>query len=127
VATVLQASPYTGRTSGSGGPPDPGVFAEWYADYFVPRVTQWPRPKCRDGRSEGCPTTGGPADTISATAAIDWLNGRAKPITPTAAGSCDMEHRRIGMIGCRMTAPWPRPQRPPGARLRTIVAGVGNF
>ncbi|MEU1722658.1 CocE/NonD family hydrolase C-terminal non-catalytic domain-containing protein [Nonomuraea sp. NPDC005692] len=78
VATILKATPYSGREAQS-AVPDPGVFNDWYDEYFVPRGYAAVEVEVQGtGASEGCPTTGGREDVLSATAAVDWLNGRAR-------------------------------------------------
>ncbi|WP_283134834.1 CocE/NonD family hydrolase [Rhizohabitans arisaemae] len=81
VATVMKATPYTGWAPPGSPPPtvpDPGVFSEWYDEFFVPRGYAVVEVEMQGtGLSEGCPMSGGHQDTISTTAAIDWLNGRA--------------------------------------------------
>lgn len=101
VATVMQASPYTGRDAVAGGPPDPGVFAEWYADYFVPRGYAMVEVEMQGtGRSEGCPTTGGPDDTTSVTAATNWLTGRVRGYYADGSPAvATWSTGAIGMIG----------------------------
>lgn len=105
VATVLQASPYTGRDpdGGTATVPDPGVFAEWYAGYFVPRGYAFAEVEMAGtGRSQGCPTTGGRPDTVSATAAIGWLTGRARAFDAPAGGHpvrAGWSTGAVGMIG----------------------------
>ncbi|WP_343951792.1 CocE/NonD family hydrolase [Nonomuraea longicatena] len=101
VATVMKATPYTGKAPRAATVPDPGVFSEWYDEYFVPRGYAVVEVELQGtGQSEGCPTTGGPADTTSVTAAIDWLNGRA-PATYAdgRAAVAGWSTGDVGMVG----------------------------
>jgi X-Pro dipeptidyl-peptidase len=54
------------------------------------------------GLSQGCPTVGGPNESLAPKAVIDWLNGRAKGYT-TADGAeevmADWTTGKVGMIG----------------------------
>jgi X-Pro dipeptidyl-peptidase len=126
VATVLQASPYTGRATNAATvtPPDPGVFSEWYSGYFVPRGYAVAEVEMQGtGQSEGCPTTGGPDDTRSVTAAIRWLTGRA--VGHYAGGKlarADWSTGAIGMIGLSYDGTLAEAAATTGiAGLRTIV------
>ncbi|HEX6021995.1 MAG TPA: CocE/NonD family hydrolase [Solirubrobacter sp.] len=55
------------------------------------------------GESDGCPSAGGPNETLAATAVIDWLNGR-RPAFTSRAGSrpaplVDWHNGRTAMVG----------------------------
>jgi X-Pro dipeptidyl-peptidase len=128
VATVLQASPYTGRdpNGGTGPVPDPGVFAEWYAGYFVPRGYAFAEVEMAGtGRSQGCPTTGGLPDTLSATTAIGWLTGRARAFDAPTGGNpvrAGWSTGAVGMIGLSYDGTLAEAAATTGiAGLRTIV------
>lgn len=112
VASIVHASPYFGQAVTTLVDPhpnlDPGVpplpaphFAAWYEDHFVPRgyaVVEVEMQGTAD--SDGCATSGGPEDTLSAKAAVDWLNGRASASyadgTPAVA---TWSTGAVGMIG----------------------------
>lgn len=52
------------------------------------------------GQSEGCPTTGDPAETAGAAAVIDWLNGRAEAVDADGDPvEADWSTGKAGMIG----------------------------
>jgi X-Pro dipeptidyl-peptidase len=81
VASVVHASPYyvdeTIRRQ-RGDLIIPAHFGAWFDDYFVPRGYAVVEVDMQGtAGSDGCASTGGPEDTQSAKAAIDWLNGRA--------------------------------------------------
>ncbi|MEJ2202716.1 MAG: Xaa-Pro dipeptidyl-peptidase [Gemmatimonadota bacterium] len=54
------------------------------------------------GQSQGCPTVGGPNESLAPTAVIDWLNGRARGFT-TLTGDEEVEAYwstgKVGMTG----------------------------
>src|SRR5262245_31981124 len=78
VPTIMEASPYYGRDAGDPPPDQTRGFPGWWDEYFVPRGYAIVQVEMQGtGRSYGCPTTGGPEDTISIKAVVDWLNGRA--------------------------------------------------
>ncbi len=54
------------------------------------------------GLSLGCPTVGGPAESLAPKAVIDWLNGRAKGYTTRAGDveiAADWSTGKVGMTG----------------------------
>jgi len=54
------------------------------------------------GLSQGCPTVGGPVESLAPKAVIDWLNGRAKGYTAPIGGTevvADWTTGRVGMTG----------------------------
>lgn len=54
------------------------------------------------GRSLGCPTVGGPEESLAPKAVVDWLNGRAKGYTTPAGDEevvADWSTGKVGMIG----------------------------
>ncbi|GAA1825064.1 Xaa-Pro dipeptidyl-peptidase [Agromyces salentinus] len=54
------------------------------------------------GWSEGCPTSGGPNETLAGKAVVDWLNGRATAYTSVDRSTevtADWTTGRVGMIG----------------------------
>ena len=63
------------------------------------------------GHSDGCPTSGGPNETLAATAVIDWLNGDADAFTTrsgaTLAAPVDWHNGRTAMIGASYNGTLP--------------------
>jgi len=54
------------------------------------------------GRSQGCPTVGGPNESLAPKAVIDWLNGRAKGYTTPDGDetvTADWSTGKVGMTG----------------------------
>ena len=54
------------------------------------------------GLSEGCPTVGGPNESLAPKAVIDWLNGRAAAYTQPRGGTpvlADWSTGKVGMTG----------------------------
>lgn len=54
------------------------------------------------GLSEGCPTVGGPNESLAPKAVIDWLNGRARGFTQARGGdevTADWSTGKVGMTG----------------------------
>ncbi|HEX9885953.1 MAG TPA: Xaa-Pro dipeptidyl-peptidase, partial [Longimicrobiales bacterium] len=54
------------------------------------------------GLSEGCPTVGGPVESLAPKAVIDWLNGRARGFTSVDGGQevvADWSTGKVGMTG----------------------------
>ncbi|YCK39942.1 CocE/NonD family hydrolase [Actinomadura sp. ATCC 39365] len=123
VATILKATPYSGREAQS-AVPDPGVFNDWYDEYFVPRGYAAVEVEVQGtGASEGCPTTGGREDVLSATAAVDWLNGRARATDANGrAVVADWSTGAVGMIGLSYDGTLAEAAAAQGVKgLRTIV------
>ncbi|WP_432035291.1 Xaa-Pro dipeptidyl-peptidase [Streptomyces cucumeris] len=87
VPTIMMSSPYS-DTVGRGFEAekkswdtqgDPVDFPLFYDNYFVPRgYAVVDVDSTGTGRSDGCPTVGGPSDVAAAKSAVDWLGGRAK-------------------------------------------------
>ena len=128
VPVVYETSPYyagTGSPSRAyfwdirqevGGPPSPRtpmppitpqdrrpVISDSHVADWVPRgfaVVHSESPGT--GLSQGCPTVGGPNESLAPKAVIDWLNGRARGFT-TADGEEEVEAYwatgRVGMTG----------------------------
>ena len=63
------------------------------------------------GHSDGCPTSGGPNETLAATAVIDWLNGDADAFTTRTgavlAAPVDWHNGRTAMIGASYNGTLP--------------------
>lgn len=54
------------------------------------------------GLSEGCPTVGGPNESLAPKAVVDWLNGRARGFTQVRGGeevAADWSTGKVGMTG----------------------------
>ena len=54
------------------------------------------------GLSEGCPTVGGPNESLAPKAVVDWLNGRARAYTRVRGGEevvADWSTGKVGMTG----------------------------
>jgi X-Pro dipeptidyl-peptidase len=126
VPVVYTSSPYFSGTSGArqflwnvrqelGGPPPPrtnqpapqrrirsGISSSQVSDW-VPRgfaVVHSEAPGT--GLSQGCPTVGGPSESLAPKAVIDWLNGRARGYrSPNGSDqvSADWTTGKVGMIG----------------------------
>ncbi|WP_433515167.1 CocE/NonD family hydrolase [Nonomuraea sp. CA-143628] len=123
VATIMKATPYTGRVT-QAAVPDPGVFSDWYDEYFVPRGYAVVEVEVQGtGASEGCPMTGGRADVLSTTAAIDWLNGRSHATYADGrAAVADWSAGAVGMVGLSYDGTLAEAAAAQGvAGLKTIV------
>lgn len=123
VPTIMEASPYYGRSADP--PPDQTRgFPGWWDEYFVPRGYAIAQPEMQGtGRSFGCPTTGGVEDTISIQAVVDWLNGRAPAYyydgTPAVA---TWSTGNVGMQGVSYVGTLPNAVATQGIEgLRTVV------
>jgi X-Pro dipeptidyl-peptidase len=123
VPTIMEASPYYGRSANP--PPDQTRgFPGWWDEYFVPRGYAIAQPEMQGtGRSFGCPTTGGVEDTISIQAVVDWLNGRAPAYyhdgTPAVA---TWSSGNVGMQGVSYVGTLPNAVATQGIDgLRTVV------
>jgi X-Pro dipeptidyl-peptidase len=56
------------------------------------------------GQSQGCPTIGGPNETLGPKAVIDWLNGRARGFTTPGGGEEVQAHWSTGKVGMTGTS-----------------------
>jgi X-Pro dipeptidyl-peptidase len=127
VASVMESSPYYGRSFPGGGevPPDgPRGFLRWYDEFFVPRGYAVVEVEMvGTSRSEGCPTIGGVEETRSIEAAVDWLNGRAPAWYgdgSTAVASWSTGD--VGMLGVSYNGTLPNAVATQGTEgLKTIV------
>jgi X-Pro dipeptidyl-peptidase len=109
IPVIMDASPYY-RCCGRGNESErkaydaagrPVTFPLFYDNYFVPRgYAVVLVDLAGTNRSEGCLDIAGPSDIGSATAVIDWLNGRAPGFradgSPARAGWAS---GAVGMIG----------------------------
>jgi X-Pro dipeptidyl-peptidase len=109
VPVIMEASPYY-QCCGRGNENERKTYAAdgtiagvplYYDNYFVPRGYAFVAVDLAGtSRSTGCEDVGGEAEVAGATAAIDWLNGRARGYAPDgtpvrAAWSTGI----VGMIG----------------------------
>ncbi|MFI6059328.1 Xaa-Pro dipeptidyl-peptidase [Streptomyces sp. NPDC051286] len=111
IPVIMDASPYYSccgrgnesqlKTYDTNG--DPVQFPLYYDNYFVPRGYAFVAVDLAGtNRSDGCVDVGGRSDIQSATAVIDWLNGRARGYTTrtgTERTSAGWSNGRTGMIG----------------------------
>src|SRR5882724_6607669 len=110
IPVIMEAGPYftcCGRgnqlqkTTYSAG--NPVGFPLFYDNYFVPRgYAVVLVDLAGTGRSPGCVDAGGPSDIRSASAVIDWLNGRAtayRGLTGAATVRAYWANGSVGMIG----------------------------
>lgn len=109
VPVIMDASPYylccgRGNESELKTYDAAGVIAKaplFYDNYFVPRGYAFVAVDLAGtARSTGCEDVGGPAEVGSATAVVDWLNGRARAYTADGRRvSAAWSTGRVGMIG----------------------------
>ncbi|MEV4497122.1 Xaa-Pro dipeptidyl-peptidase [Micromonospora arborensis] len=109
VPVIMDASPYylccgRGNESELKTYDANGVIAKaplFYDNYFVPRGYAFAAVDLAGtARSTGCEDVGGPAEVDSATAVIDWLNGRARAYTADGQPvSAAWSTGQVGMIG----------------------------
>ncbi|MFE2090808.1 Xaa-Pro dipeptidyl-peptidase [Streptomyces sp. NPDC059460] len=111
IPVIMDASPYYSccgrgnesqlKTYDTNG--DPVQFPLYYDNYFVPRGYAFVAVDLAGtNRSDGCVDVGGRSDIQSATAVIDWLNGRARGYTTrtgTERTTARWSNGRTGMIG----------------------------
>jgi X-Pro dipeptidyl-peptidase len=112
---------------GAGGP-GPNLPTAW-DDYYVPRgygvvIGQ----SVGTAQSDGCGTVGDDAETQSAKAIIDWLNGRAVAYDARVGGNpvtADWSTGDVGMIGSSYNGTIPNQVATTGVEgLKTIVPVV---
>jgi len=110
------------------GIPRPDLPTAW-DNYYVPRgygvvIAQ----SVGTGASTGCPTIGDDAETQSAKAIIDWLNGRAQAFDAVEGGNevvADWTTGAVGMIGSSYNGTIPNQVATTGVDgLKTIVPVV---
>ncbi|HEX8629324.1 MAG TPA: CocE/NonD family hydrolase [Catenuloplanes sp.] len=131
VASIVRATPYhaisNNRVRGlmiPGPQGEPAHFGTWFDEYFVPRGYAVVEVDMQGTNgSEGCATTGGPEDTLSAKAAIDWLNGRTTAEYPDGSPAvASWSTGNAGMIGTSYAGTLPIALAETGVvGLRTIV------
>lgn len=111
IPVIMTASPYF-RCCGRGNQfqrkaydaaGNPVTFPLYYDNYFVPRgYAVVLVDLAGTNRSGGCTDLGGRSDVTSATAVIDWLNGRGTAYTSsagTAVATAYWSDGSVGMIG----------------------------
>ncbi len=136
-SVIMEASPYYFANPeelppSAGDRQIPHGFYGWYDEYFVPRGYATVEVEMQGtSRSMGCPTTGGPEDTKSIVAVIDWLNGRAtakyKDGTPAVAA---WSTGNVGMIGVSYNGTLPiavATQGTPGLKTIVPIAAISNW
>lgn len=134
VPVIMDASPYYSccgrgnegqrKTYDAGG--RPVQFPLFYDNYYVPRgYATVLVDLAGTNRSDGCVDIGGPYDTGSAKAVVDWLNGRATAYSSRTGGrpvGADWTDGRVGMIGKSWDGTVANGVAATGVRgLRTIV------
>lgn len=132
VATIMEASPYYGRASGTPEPDETRGFPGWWDEYFVPRGYAIVQVEMQGtGRSFGCPTTGGVEDTTSIEAVVDWLNGRAPGYYHDGSeATADWSTGDVGMQGVSYVGTLPNAvatQGVPGLRTVVPIAAISNW
>lgn len=124
VPTIMEASPYYGRAEGDPPPDQTRGFPGWWDEYFVPRGYAIVQVEMQGtSRSFGCPTTGGPEDTTSIKAVVDWLNGRAPAYHPDGTEAvASWSTGDVGMQGVSYVGTLPNAVATQGVEgLRTVV------
>lgn len=110
---------------------DMGMIADSHVAEWVPRgfaVVHSSSPGT--GRSQGCPTVGGPNESLAPKAVIDWLNGRAAGFT-TPDGNERVEATwatgNVGMTGTSYNGTLPLAAATTGVEgLRAIIPVAPN-
>jgi X-Pro dipeptidyl-peptidase len=124
VPAIMEASPYYGREAGDPPADQTRGFPGWWDEYFVPRGYAIVQVEMQGtGRSYGCPTTGGPEDTISIKAVVDWLNGRAPAYHyDGSVADASWSSGNVGMQGVSYVGTLPNAVATQGVEgLRTVV------
>ncbi|MBP2329004.1 X-Pro dipeptidyl-peptidase [Kibdelosporangium banguiense] len=121
---IMEPSPYYGLVNARTDRQMPVGFDGWYDEFFVPRgYTVIEAEMQGTSRSQGCPTTGGPEDTISIKAVVDWLNGRAKAYYANGSETvASWSTGAVGMAGVSYNGTLPNAVAATGVEgLKTIV------
>ncbi|MFD5827449.1 CocE/NonD family hydrolase [Lentzea sp. NPDC060358] len=133
VPIVMEASPYYGLgTTAATGASTPRGFGRWYDEYFVPRGYAVVEVEMQGtSRSTGCPTTGGPEDTASVRAVVDWLNGRAKAFYADGrAATASWSTGNVGMLGVSYNGTLPNAAAAaniPGVKTIVPIAAISSW
>ena len=129
VPSIMEASPYYNPGSNI---TTPRGFPGWWDEYFVPRGYAIVQVEMQGtSRSEGCPAIGGPEDTISIKAAVDWLNGRAPGFELDGSPAlADWSTGAVGMQGVSYVGTLPNAvavEGVPGLRTVVPIAAISNY
>ncbi|WP_175649156.1 CocE/NonD family hydrolase [Micromonospora avicenniae] len=132
VPIIMEASPYFGRDAGDPLPDQTRGFPGWWDEYFVPRGYAVVQVEMQGtSRSFGCPTTGGPEDTISIKAVVDWLNGRAPGFHHDGSVAvADWSTGNVGMQGVSYVGTLPNAvatQGVPGLRTVVPISAISSW
>jgi X-Pro dipeptidyl-peptidase len=131
VPIVMEASPYYGLGTAA-ATNVPRGFGRWYDEYFVPRGYAVVEMEMQGtSRSTGCPTTGGPEDTASVRAVVDWLNGRAKAFYADGrAAVASWSTGNVGMLGVSYNGTLPNAAAAaniPGVKTIVPIAAISSW
>ncbi|WP_186762663.1 CocE/NonD family hydrolase [Lentzea tibetensis] len=133
VPVVMEASPYYGLGAAAKAQRDvPRGFKRWYDEYFVPRGYAVVEVEMQGtSRSTGCPTTGGPEDTASVRAVVDWLNGRAKAFYADGRpATATWSTGNVGMLGVSYNGTLPNAAAAaaiPGVKTIVPIAAISSW
>ncbi|MFS8096735.1 CocE/NonD family hydrolase [Lentzea alba] len=131
VPIVMEASPYYGLGAEMVSNVPRG-FKRWYDEYFVPRGYAVVEMEMQGtSRSSGCPTTGGPEDTASVRAVVDWLNGRAKAFYADGRPAvASWSTGNVGMLGVSYNGTLPNAAAAaaiPGVKTIVPIAAISSW
>ncbi|NGY63613.1 CocE/NonD family hydrolase [Lentzea sp. NEAU-D13] len=131
VPIVMEASPYYGEPTTT-AMNVPRGFKRWYDEYFVPRGYAVVEMEMQGtARSTGCPTTGGPEDTASVRAVVDWLNGRAKAFYADGSPAvASWSTGNVGMLGVSYNGTLPNAAAAaniPGVKTIVPIAAISSW
>ncbi|GLY47380.1 CocE/NonD family hydrolase [Lentzea sp. NBRC 102530] len=133
VPIVMEASPYYGLGAAKAESMTvPRGFGRWYDEYFVPRGYAVVEMEMQGtSRSTGCPTTGGPEDTASVKAVVDWLNGRAKAFYADGReAKATWSTGNVGMLGVSYNGTLPNAAAAaniPGVKTIVPIAAISSW
>lgn len=132
VPIVMEASPYYGLGAEMASSTVPRGFKRWYDEYFVPRGYAVVEMEMQGtSRSTGCPTTGGPEDTASVRAVVDWLNGRAKAFYADGRPAvASWSTGNVGMLGVSYNGTLPNAAAAagiPGVKTIVPIAAISSW
>ncbi|MGI5500196.1 CocE/NonD family hydrolase [Lentzea sp. CA-135723] len=133
VPIVMEASPYYGLGAAKASSMNvPRGFGRWYDEYFVPRGYAVVEMEMQGtSRSTGCPTTGGPEDTASVKAVVDWLNGRAKAFYADGReAKATWSTGNVGMLGVSYNGTLPNAAAAaniPGVKTIVPIAAISSW
>ncbi|HUQ55796.1 CocE/NonD family hydrolase [Lentzea sp.] len=133
VPIVMEASPYYGLGAAAATSTTvPRGFGRWYDEYFVPRGYAVVEMEMQGtSRSTGCPTTGGPEDTASVRAVVDWLNGRARAFYADGRQAvASWSTGDVGMLGVSYNGTLPNAAAAaniPGVKTIVPIAAISSW